>query len=73
MSQAATAENYFITDLTEQDVDLTELAQEKMAELFTDADDDIEAIRIYVSGGGCGGMSAVPSSENVTSLRMCLP
>lgn len=57
MSQAATAENYFITDLTENDVDLTELAQEKMTELFNDADDDIEAIRIYVSGGGCGGMT----------------
>ena len=57
MSQAAIAENYFITELSDTDVSLTALAQEKMAELFTDADDDIEAIRIYVSGGGCGGMS----------------
>jgi iron-sulfur cluster insertion protein len=56
-AQAAVAENAFNTLLTDNDVRLTELAQEKMADLFTDADDDIEAIRIYVSGGGCGGMS----------------
>lgn len=55
MSQAAT--NEFITELTDNEVMLTALAQEKMADLFKDADDDIEAIRIYVSGGGCGGMS----------------
>jgi iron-sulfur cluster insertion protein len=57
MSQAALAENVFNTELTDAEVSLTELAQEKMAALFEDADDDIEAIRIYVSGGGCGGMS----------------
>lgn len=54
MSQAA---NEFITELTDSEVKLSSLAQEKMAELFESADDDIEAIRIYVSGGGCGGMS----------------
>jgi len=47
----------FNVALSDAEVKLTELAQEKMAELFQDADDDIEAIRIYVSGGGCGGMS----------------
>jgi len=47
----------FNVALTDEEVKLTEMAQEKMAELFKDADDDIEAIRIYVSGGGCGGMS----------------
>ena len=57
MSQAALAENVFNTALTDAEVSLTELAQEKMAGLFEDADDDIEAIRIYVSGGGCGGMT----------------
>lgn len=57
MSQAALAETGFNSNLTEKEVDLTELAQEKMAALFDDADDDIEAIRIYVSGGGCGGMT----------------
>lgn len=57
MSQAALKELEFNSTLTEKEVDLTELAQQKMAALFEDADDDIEAIRIYVSGGGCGGMS----------------
>jgi len=55
MSQAAAIE--FKTELTDAEVKLSEMAQEKMLELFKDADDDIEAIRIYVSGGGCGGMS----------------
>lgn len=57
MSQAALAETEFNPTLTENEVDLTELAQQKMADLFKDADDDIEAIRVYVSGGGCGGMT----------------
>jgi len=53
MSQTAAA---FSTSLSEKEVNLTPLAEEKMAELFGQADDDIEAIRIYVSGGGCSGM-----------------
>lgn len=57
MSLAATAENLFNTTLSDDDVSLTEQAQQKMAALFEDADDEIEAIRIYVSGGGCGGMT----------------
>lgn len=39
------------------DVTLTPAAEAKMAELFTDTDDELEAIRIFVSGGGCGGMT----------------
>lgn len=54
---AAVIDNAFNTQLADKDVSLTPLAQEKMGDLFNDADDDIEAIRIYVSGGGCGGMT----------------
>ncbi|HEC13886.1 MAG TPA: iron-sulfur cluster assembly accessory protein [Acidiferrobacteraceae bacterium] len=36
---------------------LTEPAREKMAELLANADDDVDAVRIFVSGGGCGGMT----------------
>jgi iron-sulfur cluster insertion protein len=54
-AQAAVSE--FATVLSPDDVRLTPAAQEKMAELFADTDDDLEAIRIFVSGGGCGGMS----------------
>lgn len=43
--------------LGEAEVRLTGAAASKLAELFKDTDDDIEAIRVYVSGGGCGGMT----------------
>ena len=43
--------------LTAEDVLLTPAAQAKMAELLADVDDDIEAVRVFVSGGGCGGMT----------------
>ena len=54
-AQAAVAE--FASVLGSEDVRLTPAAEEKMAELFADTDDELEAIRIFVSGGGCGGMS----------------
>lgn len=40
------------------DVAITPEANEQLAALFKDIDDDsIEAIRVYVAGGGCGGMT----------------
>jgi len=40
------------------DVCITPEANEQLAALFKDVDDDsIEAIRVYVAGGGCGGMT----------------
>ncbi len=43
--------------LSESDVSLTPAARAKMAELFTQVEeDDLQAIRVFVSGGGCGGM-----------------
>jgi iron-sulfur cluster insertion protein len=40
------------------DVIITPEANEQLATLFKDIDDDsIEAIRVYVAGGGCGGMT----------------
>lgn len=42
--------------LTSSEVNLTETALAKMGELISDADDELTAIRVYVSGGGCGGM-----------------
>ena len=39
------------------DLALTPAAYEKMAELINQVeDDDLQAIRVFVSGGGCGGM-----------------
>jgi iron-sulfur cluster insertion protein len=54
MSQAAGG---FSMGLQESDLALTDAAREKMCELITQAeDDDLKAIRVFVSGGGCGGM-----------------
>ena len=40
------------------DIAITPEASQKMSELVEDmGDGDIEAIRVYVSGGGCGGMN----------------
>jgi iron-sulfur cluster insertion protein len=44
-------------DLKDADLALTETAREKMLELFQQVEaDDLKAIRVFVSGGGCGGM-----------------
>lgn len=53
---AQTAQDYS-TNLAETDLALTAAAREKMLELFNQIeDDDMKAIRVFVSGGGCGGM-----------------
>ena len=47
----------FTNQLSESDVALTAAAREKMLELFNQVEDDeLKAIRVFVSGGGCGGM-----------------
>ncbi len=59
MSQAAQslAADGFSVELAESTLALTVAAREKMSELITQAeDDDLKAIRVFVSGGGCGGM-----------------
>jgi iron-sulfur cluster insertion protein len=54
MAQAA---NPFAVELQESDLALTAAAREKMLELFSQVEDeDLKAIRVFVSGGGCGGM-----------------
>jgi len=55
MGQAAVD---YSTDLVTGDLALTEAARGKMRELFGQMeDDDMKAIRVFVSGGGCGGMA----------------
>ena len=54
MGQAAVD---YSTDLAAGELALTEAARGKMRELFSQIeDDDMKAIRVFVSGGGCGGM-----------------
>lgn len=54
--QAISADVAFDPTIQSQ-IAVTDAAQAKMAELFKDVDDDIEAIRVFVAGGGCSGMS----------------
>jgi iron-sulfur cluster insertion protein len=47
----------FTNSLLEGDLALTAAARGKMLELFNQVEDDeLKAIRVFVSGGGCGGM-----------------
>ena len=44
--------------ITPEDISITEAAGAQLAKLYSQVDDDdIEAIRVYVAGGGCGGMT----------------
>ena len=47
----------FQQQIGEEDMRLTATAQVKLAELQSEAEGDIAAIRVFVSGGGCGGMT----------------
>lgn len=42
--------------LSAAEIRVTENAGKKMAELMAEADNELTAIRVFVSGGGCGGM-----------------
>ncbi len=45
-------------DISTDDMTLTDEAKVQLAQLYGQVDDDeIEAIRIYVTGGGCSGMN----------------
>jgi len=48
----------FSTEISVDEVCITDAAESQLKKLFQEADDDtIEAIRVYVAGGGCGGMT----------------
>lgn len=48
----------FSSTLSSDDIKLTPAALGVMRKLFADVDDqEIDAIRVFVSGGGCGGMT----------------
>ncbi len=44
-------------EITDSEIRVTESAETKMSELINSTDESIIGIRIYVSGGGCGGMN----------------
>lgn len=48
----------FSAVLTDEDIKISDAAKGIMEKLFSDVDDDeVDAIRVFVSGGGCGGMT----------------
>jgi iron-sulfur cluster insertion protein len=54
---ASGGSNVFEPSLTISDLEVTQSAQDKLQEIVTQTEEDVSAIRIYISGGGCGGMS----------------
>jgi len=47
----------FNTSLTNSDINISGAAAQKLTELFEEIGDEMDAIRIFVSGGGCSGMT----------------
>ena len=43
--------------LSDSELEVTGSAQEKLHEIISQTDEDVSAIRIYISGGGCGGLT----------------
>ncbi len=54
---ATPASELFLQEIGEADVRVTGAAGAKLAELQGQAEDEVAAIRVFVSGGGCGGMT----------------
>lgn len=54
---ASASSDVFQPSLTVGDLEVTQPAQDKLQEIISQTDEDVSAIRIYISGGGCGGMS----------------
>lgn len=46
-----------LASLTEQELSLTPPAQDKMGELFSQVEDDIQGVRVFATPGGCSGIS----------------
>lgn len=49
--------DHFHASLSNDDLDVTQSAQDKLLEIVSQSDEDVSAIRIYIGGGGCGGLS----------------
>lgn len=53
----APSDAVFQPSLTVNELEVTQSAQDKLLEIIEQSDEDVSAIRIYISGGGCGGLS----------------
>jgi len=57
VSTAPAGSATFEPSLTVSELEVTQPAQDKLHEIISQTDEDVSAIRIYISGGGCGGLS----------------
>lgn len=59
VAEAVTEIPSFSPHIPQDDLTITPSAAEKLRELFSqlDEDDEVDSIRIFVTGGGCSGMS----------------
>ena len=51
------SEAVFSTEIVDSEIKMSASAAEQMKGLMQNAEEGIEGIRVFVSGGGCGGMS----------------
>ena len=54
---SAPSDALFQASLTVSELEVTQSAQDKLLEIIEQTDEDVSAIRIYISGGGCGGLA----------------
>ncbi|MCP3686986.1 MAG: iron-sulfur cluster assembly accessory protein [Gammaproteobacteria bacterium] len=54
---SGTVSDRFHVNLSNDDLEITQSAQDKLFEIISQSDEDVSAIRIYIGGGGCGGLS----------------
>ena len=74
MSTTTQAVQDFRYEIMPPDLNITDDAREQLVELLGQIEDDeIEAIRIYVAGGGCGGMTyGMTFTDRRTAYDMAL-
>jgi iron-sulfur cluster insertion protein len=74
MSTTTLAVQDFRYEIMPPDLNITDDAREQLVELLGQIEDDeIEAIRIYVAGGGCGGMTyGMTFTDRRTAYDMAL-
>ena len=56
-ASATAGSGIFEPSLTVNELEVTQPAQDKLHEIISQTDEEVSAIRIYISGGGCGGLS----------------
>ncbi len=68
-----TAHSSNLTPVSDGELKLSAAAEVKMAELLANAESEIAGIRVFVSGGGCGGMAyGMTYAEEITEYDSAL-